>query len=186
MAWQVRFQAVKVFLFGNPTNKEPPQSFSKGISFSEYGSEGFRLRLRRLYEYGSVAYLVERPTWRTQAEQYSDTVLLLQRSSVLKLGGCQPPSWELSQKSSRKPFRESDSHSISPKQTASRAAFTWPPTPYSTHSTPRCSHHHPRPSPLSTPHHTLLFPPCHSNTLASPAPSSPPIPFLSPLPPVLT
>ena len=28
-----------------------------------------------LSEYGSVAYLVERPTWETRAEQYSDTVL---------------------------------------------------------------------------------------------------------------
>ena len=35
----------------------------------------FRGRLRRLSEYGSVAYLVERPTWETRAEQYSDTVL---------------------------------------------------------------------------------------------------------------
>ena len=33
----------------------------RGISLSEYGSEGFRVRLRRLSEYGSVAYLVERP-----------------------------------------------------------------------------------------------------------------------------
>ena len=30
---------------------------------SEYGSEGFRVRLRRLSEYGFVAYFVERPTW---------------------------------------------------------------------------------------------------------------------------
>ena len=42
---------------------------------SEYGSEGFRVRLRRLSEYASVAWLVERPTRETQAEQYSDTVL---------------------------------------------------------------------------------------------------------------
>ena len=47
----------------------------KGISLSEYGLEGFQVRLRRLSEYGSVAYLVERPTRETQAEQYSDTVL---------------------------------------------------------------------------------------------------------------
>ena len=33
----------------------------RGISLSKYGSEGFRVRLRRLSEYGSVAYLVERP-----------------------------------------------------------------------------------------------------------------------------
>ena len=45
-----------------------------GISLSEYGSEGFRVRLTRLSEYISVAYLVERPTRETQAEQYSDTV----------------------------------------------------------------------------------------------------------------
>ena len=42
---------------------------------SEYGSEGFRVRLRGLSEYGSVAYLVERPTRETRAEQYSDTFL---------------------------------------------------------------------------------------------------------------
>ena len=47
--------------------------FLMGISLSEYGSEGFRVRLRRLSEYGS--YLVERPTRETQAEQYSDTIL---------------------------------------------------------------------------------------------------------------
>ena len=45
------------------------------ISLSEYGSEVFRVRLRRLYEYGSVAYWVERPTRETQAHQYSDTIL---------------------------------------------------------------------------------------------------------------
>ena len=42
---------------------------------SKYGSEGFRVRLRRLSEYGSVACLVERPTRETRTEQYSDTVL---------------------------------------------------------------------------------------------------------------
>ena len=41
----------------------------------EYGSEGFRVRLRRLSEYGSVACLFERPTRETQAEQYSDNAL---------------------------------------------------------------------------------------------------------------
>ena len=50
--------------------------FLRGIAWSEYGSEGFRSRLRRLSEYGSVAYLVERPTRETRAEQYSDTVLI--------------------------------------------------------------------------------------------------------------
>ena len=39
--------------------------------------------MRRLSEYGSVAYLVERPTGETRAEQYSDTVLTLQ---TLRLG----------------------------------------------------------------------------------------------------
>ena len=32
--------------------------------------------MRRLSEYGSVAYLVERPTRETRAEQYSDIVLM--------------------------------------------------------------------------------------------------------------
>ena len=58
----------------------------RGISLSEYGSEGFRVRLRRLSEYGSVAYLVERPTRETQAEQYSDTVLnILSKNNFGKL-----------------------------------------------------------------------------------------------------
>ena len=48
--------------------KQPPQSSSKENFF-------VRVRLRRLSEYGSVACLVERPTWETRAEQYSDTTL---------------------------------------------------------------------------------------------------------------
>ena len=77
----VRFQAVKVPNFGgfpveNPTKKANRlKALLKGISLSEYGLERFRVRLRRLSEYGSVAYLVERPTRETRAEQYSDTVL---------------------------------------------------------------------------------------------------------------
>ena len=60
----------------NPTKKATGlKGVLTAISLSEYGSEGFRVRLRRLSEYGSVAYLVERPTRETQAEQYSDTVL---------------------------------------------------------------------------------------------------------------
>ena len=55
--------------------KQPPRSSFKGISLSEHGSEGFRVRLKRLSEYGSVAYLAERPTRERQAEQHSDTVL---------------------------------------------------------------------------------------------------------------
>ena len=72
---RVRFQAVKVPPFGgfpveNPTNKATASKlFLMGISLSE-------ARLRRLSEYGSVACLVERPTRETQAEQYSDTVLI--------------------------------------------------------------------------------------------------------------
>ena len=46
-----------------------------GISLSEYSLEGFRVRLRRLSEYGFVAYSIERLMLKTQAEQYSDTVL---------------------------------------------------------------------------------------------------------------
>ena len=78
----VRFQTVKVPIFGgfpveNPTKKANRlKALLRGISLSEYGWEGFRVRLRRLSEYGSVAYLVERPTRETRAEQYSDTVLL--------------------------------------------------------------------------------------------------------------
>ena len=47
----------------------------RGISLSEYPSEGFRVRLSRLSKYVSVAFLVERPTREPQAKQYSDTVL---------------------------------------------------------------------------------------------------------------
>ena len=79
--FRVRFQMMKVPLFGgfpveNPTNKATASKlFLKAISLSEYGSEGFRVRLRSLSEYGSVAYLLERPTRETRTEQYSDTVL---------------------------------------------------------------------------------------------------------------
>ena len=60
----------------NPTKKaNRPKALLSGLSLSEYGSEGSRVLLRGLSEYGSVAYLVERPTWDTRTEQYSDTVL---------------------------------------------------------------------------------------------------------------
>ena len=78
----VRFQAVKIQIFGgfpveNPTKKANRlKALLRVISLSEYGSEAFRVRLRGLSEYGSVACLVERPTRETQAEQYSDTVLI--------------------------------------------------------------------------------------------------------------
>ena len=68
------------FPVGSPTRKATSSKlFQRGISLSEYGSEGFRVRLRRLSEYGSVVYLVERPTRETQAEQYSDTGLIMLR-----------------------------------------------------------------------------------------------------------
>ena len=56
---------MKVSIFGgfpveNPTNKATGlKALLEGISLSESGSEGFRVRLRRLAEYGSVACLVE-------------------------------------------------------------------------------------------------------------------------------
>ena len=68
---------MRVPIFGglpveNPTNKANRlEALLRGISLSEYGSEGLRVRLRRSSEYGSVAYLVERPTRETRAEQYS-------------------------------------------------------------------------------------------------------------------
>ena len=77
----LRFQVVKVPIFGgfpveSPTNTANRlRALLRGISLSEYSSERFRVRLRRLSEYGSVACLVERPPWETLAEQYSDTVL---------------------------------------------------------------------------------------------------------------
>ena len=58
--FRVRFQAVKIPIFGgfpveNPTKKANRlKALLKGISLSEYGSEGFRVRLRRLSEYASV------------------------------------------------------------------------------------------------------------------------------------
>ena len=85
----VRFQAVKVPIFGgfpveNPTKKANRlKALLRAISLSEYGLEGFRVRLRGLSEYGSVAYLVERPTRETRAEQYSDTVLLMPKSLAI-------------------------------------------------------------------------------------------------------
>ena len=71
---------MKVPIFGgfpveNPTKKANClKALLRGVALSEYGSEGFRVWLRRLSKYCSVAYLVERPTRETQAEQYSDTV----------------------------------------------------------------------------------------------------------------
>ena len=60
----------------NPTNKaNRPQSSSKGNFFVRVRFGGVLSTLKRLSEYGSVACLVERPTWETRAEQYSDTVL---------------------------------------------------------------------------------------------------------------
>ena len=78
--FRVRFQAVKVPIFGgfpveNPTKKANRlKALLREISLSEYGSWRFLGRLRRLSEYGSVGYLVERPAQETQAEQYSDTI----------------------------------------------------------------------------------------------------------------
>ena len=102
--FRVRFQAAKVPICGgfpveNPTKKATAsKALLRGISLSEYGAEGFRVRLRRLSEYGSVAHFVERPTRETRAEQYSDTVLwsgvgskgLLNRGSEKTLAPVQP------------------------------------------------------------------------------------------------
>ena len=80
--FRARFQAVKVPIFGgfpveNPTKKANRlKALLRVMSLSEYGLEGFRVRLRWSSEYGSVAYLVERPTRETWAEQYLDTVLI--------------------------------------------------------------------------------------------------------------
>ena len=66
---------MKVPIFGgfpveNPTKKANRlKALLRVISLSEYGSERFRVRLRRLSEYGSVACLVERPKRETRAEQ---------------------------------------------------------------------------------------------------------------------
>ena len=79
---------MKVPIFGgfpveNPTKKaKRSKALLRGISLSEYGSERFRVRLRRLSEDGSVAYLVERPTRETRAEQYSDTVLWMHTQAI--------------------------------------------------------------------------------------------------------
>ena len=73
----VRFQAVKVPISVDSQlraqlRKQPPQSSSKGNFFVRVR---FRVWLRSLSEYGSVAYFVERPTRETRAEQYWDTIL---------------------------------------------------------------------------------------------------------------
>ena len=106
--FRVRFQAVKVPMFSgfpveNSTKKANRlKALLRRISLSEYGSERFRVRLRRLSEYGSVACLVERPKRETRAEQYSDTVLSGPKSwksspwtgKSLGVGFCQaPPSY---------------------------------------------------------------------------------------------
>ena len=67
-----RLVKAPIFFGGIPSwkpnySKQPPQMLlHKGITLSEYGSEGFRVRLRRLSEYGFLAYFVERPTWETR------------------------------------------------------------------------------------------------------------------------
>ena len=76
--WKCQF-SVDSKLRTQLTKQPPPETLLRLISLSEYGSEGFRVRLRRLSEYGSGVYLVERPTRETQAEQYSDTVLSPQK-----------------------------------------------------------------------------------------------------------
>ena len=64
MAWCTQVDST----LGAQLARQLSQGFAKGMSLSEHDSEG-------LCESGSVAYSVERPTWETQAEQYSDTVL---------------------------------------------------------------------------------------------------------------
>ena len=59
--FRVQFQVVKVPIFAGPIYKATASKlFEGGIPLSEYGSEGFRVQLRRLSGYVSVAYLVER------------------------------------------------------------------------------------------------------------------------------
>ena len=75
---RVRFRAVKVPILvgsdlGTQLTKQSPQS---SCNFVRVRFRGFQVRLRRLSEYGSVAYFVERLTWETQAEQYLGTGLL--------------------------------------------------------------------------------------------------------------
>ena len=84
----VQFQAVKVPIFGgfpveNPTQKATTSKLFKGeFLCPSTVRRGFQLRLTRLSEHGSVACLVERPTWETQAEQYSDTILVTDFSNM--------------------------------------------------------------------------------------------------------
>ena len=59
----MKVQIFSGFPVENPTKKANHlKALLRGISLSEYGSEGFRVRLRGLSKYGSVAYLVEGPT----------------------------------------------------------------------------------------------------------------------------
>ena len=80
--FRVRFQVVNVPIFGefwlgNPTKKATASKlFSWKSLCPSTVRMGFWVRSRRLSEYGSVAYLAERPTRETQAEQYSDTTLV--------------------------------------------------------------------------------------------------------------
>ena len=72
--FRVRFQAVKVQFpvhsqLRTQLERQLPQSSSKGNFF-------VRVQLTRLSEYSSVAYSVERPTWETRTQQYSDIVLV--------------------------------------------------------------------------------------------------------------
>ena len=75
--FRVRFQALKVQIFGglpveNPTNKATGlKALLRATSLSEYGSEGFRVRLRRLSEYGFRCLL----SWKTNTGNTGRTVL---------------------------------------------------------------------------------------------------------------
>ena len=84
--FRVRFQAVKVSIFGgfpveNPTKKaNRPKALLRAISLSEYGSEVFRVRLRGLSEYGSVACFPKGP-FRTKNSTAFESVLFCHHRS---------------------------------------------------------------------------------------------------------
>ena len=73
------FQGRNIFFvdshLGTQLTRQPPRSSSKGNLFVRVRFGGVPSTVEEVVPYGSVACLIERPTWDTYADQYLDTVL---------------------------------------------------------------------------------------------------------------
>ena len=87
--WKSQFSVDSQLLRTQPT-KQPPQSSSKGNLFVRVRFGGVPSTVEEVVRVRlccSVAYLIERPTRETRAEQYSDTVLMLGRQEWCMIWG---------------------------------------------------------------------------------------------------